>query len=309
MENRNLPIQISLPDSFFEEEVRCDFTVTTEIKELWAVELDLLARLDEVCRKHDIRYYADSGTLLGAIRHKGFIPWDDDIDVEMFREDYEKLCEVAAEEFTFPYFFQSEYTDPGSLRGHAQLRNSLTTGILKAEKDLHRQFNQGLFIDIFVTDYIPDDLTVREQFFDKARILLNEAQREEIKIRRYDPNESAKLQAYHKLTRFLNRRKRHQPNEKFRLFEDYIKENCSEPTAQHVKIVFNLSPKRRPFMTEWYKDIEYVPFENTMIPVPKMYNETLENFYGKNWSVPVKAPNDHGGMIVDVRKPYKEYLK
>ena len=305
---KGLPIQIKLPSSFYEEEIRNDFKVTEKTKELWAIQLDLLAKLDEVCKKYDIRYYADSGTLLGAIRHKGFIPWDDDIDVELFRDDYIRLCEVAEKEFTHPYFFQTEYTDPGSLRGHAQLRNSLTTGILTVEKGLGRQFNQGIFIDIFVTDYIPDDPTERETFFDTARELLYKAQRHEIKIRRYDPNESSKIQLYHKFTRLINAGKKDMPNEYYHEFEDYIIKNCAKPTKEHVKIVFNLAPTRKPFMTEWYKDVVEVPFETIKVPVPKMYDKALINFYGENWSVPILQTTAHGGMIIDTRKPYTEYL-
>ena len=84
-------IKLSLPEGFLEEEVRCDYTVSKEMKKVWAVELDLLAEFQRVCKLHDIKYSVCGGTLLGAIRHKGFIPWDDDIDVMMMREEYEKL--------------------------------------------------------------------------------------------------------------------------------------------------------------------------------------------------------------------------
>ena len=116
-------LNIVLPDGFLNEEVRCGYTVTKQMKEVWAVELDMLEKLLSVCKKHDIKIFASGGTMLGAVRHQGFIPWDDDIDMMMFRDDYEKLCKVAQEEFEYPYFFQTEYTDVGSLRGHAQLRN------------------------------------------------------------------------------------------------------------------------------------------------------------------------------------------
>ena len=147
-------IKLSLPSGFLEEEVRCDYTVSKEMKKVWAVELDLLSEFQRVCKLHDLKYSVCGGTLLGAIRHKGFIPWDDDIDVMMMRDEYEKLCKLA-DEFKHPYFFQTEETDPGSLRGHAQLRNSETTGILKRELKFKRPFNQGVFIDIFPLDNCP----------------------------------------------------------------------------------------------------------------------------------------------------------
>lgn len=155
-------LKIELPDDFLEEEVRCDYTVTKDIKEVWAIEIDLLMQLDEVCKKHNLKYYITDGTMLGTVRHKGFIPWDDDIDVTMFRDDYEKLLKVAETEFKYPYFLQTEYSDPGCLRGHAQLRNSATTGILKTEEGKFK-FNQGLFLDVFVMDNVIDDKKLYEQ--------------------------------------------------------------------------------------------------------------------------------------------------
>ena len=100
-------LKIQLPEGFLNEEVRCGYVVTHEMKKAWAVMLDLLAELDRVCKKNNIKYYANGGTMLGAVRHKGFIPWDDDIDVMMFREDYDRLMEIGPKEFTYPYFFQN----------------------------------------------------------------------------------------------------------------------------------------------------------------------------------------------------------
>ena len=97
-------LKLALPDHFLEEEVRDGYTVSKEMKEVWAVELDLLAEFMRVCDRHGIVYYADAGTILGAVRHKGFIPWDDDIDVMMMRDQYDKLQKIGPEEFRHPYF-------------------------------------------------------------------------------------------------------------------------------------------------------------------------------------------------------------
>ena len=152
-----IELRLNIDKSFYKEETRDGYTISPEMKKLWAVELDLLNEFMSVCKRNNIRFSADAGTILGAVRHKGMIPWDDDIDVMMLREDYDKLCKIASKEFTYPYFFQTEDTDKGSLRGHAQLRNSATTGILYAEKEYKYKFNQGIFIDIFPIENLSED--------------------------------------------------------------------------------------------------------------------------------------------------------
>lgn len=136
-----MKLNCEFPEHFFKEECKCGYTVSVQMKKIWAVELDMLNELARICKKHDIPFYLNSGTLLGAARHNGMIPWDDDIDVMMFRKDYDRLCDIGTEEFKYPYFFQTEQTEPDSLRGHAQLRNSETTGILKGELKTNRHSN------------------------------------------------------------------------------------------------------------------------------------------------------------------------
>ena len=87
--------------------------------------LDILLALYKVCKEHYQRHYFWAGTMLGVIRHKGYIPWDDDIDMIMLREDYGRLMPLA-DEFEHTYFLQNVYTVPHYTHRHAQLRNSLS---------------------------------------------------------------------------------------------------------------------------------------------------------------------------------------
>lgn len=109
-----------------EPETRNDYFISSEMKKVWQVELILLKKLLEVCEKYNLKVFAEGGTLLGAIRERGFIPWDDDIDVAMLREDYDKLQDIALNEFKAPYFFQSGYTDE-SYVGHIKWNKRNTT--------------------------------------------------------------------------------------------------------------------------------------------------------------------------------------
>ena len=123
---------IDLPQAFLEEENRDGFLVDKKRKQVWAVELDLFAKFISVCNKYQLKYYADAGTLLGAVRHNGFIPWDDDMDFVMFRDDYDKLCDIGEKEFEYPYFFNNEYSGFGTIRVHFQIISEEHTSELQS---------------------------------------------------------------------------------------------------------------------------------------------------------------------------------
>ena len=92
-------------------EMICGYPVDDTRKKVWAVELDIFKKFIELCERHGLTYYTFSGTLIGAVRHKGFVPWDDDIDIVMLRRDYDRFVEIAEKELEEPYFLQTTMTD------------------------------------------------------------------------------------------------------------------------------------------------------------------------------------------------------
>lgn len=120
------------------------------MNELQKIEFDLLKIFVEFCKKHDLKYYLSDGTALGAVRHSGFIPWDDDIDVCMPRYDYDRFIELGSKEFTGDVFLQTYKTDPYFVYAFAKLRNSKTTYVESYFK--HSKINHGVWIDIFPLD-------------------------------------------------------------------------------------------------------------------------------------------------------------
>ncbi len=302
--------KMDIPDDFLEEEIRCDYLVDSEMKKVWAVELDLLDQLLNVCKKHDIKIFASGGTLLGTVRHEGFIPWDDDIDMMMFREDYEKLCEVAKTEFEEPYFFQTEYTDPGSLRGHAQLRNSETTGILKNEKDKYR-FNQGIFLDIFPLDVVVDDEALFEKQYRQARRYKKLAGLFSKLSTRYVPNTKHKLKGVVKHLLYLlgNKPLRLLKLEEcaYKRFEKTCMKYNGEPTERVSTLSFQFANRQHFKYRKDFEEVIDMPFEFMMIPVGKEYDHALQQRYGEYRKI-VKASSCHGGVIFDVERSYKEYI-
>lgn len=311
--NDMVELKIDLPEDFLLEEVRDGYFVSKEMKEIWAVQLDLLNEFMRVCDENQIEYYMDAGTILGAVRHKGYIPWDDDIDVMMMREEYDKLCSVAEKEFNHPFFFQTEYTDKGSLRGHAQLRNSETTGILKSEADYKFKFNQGIFLDIFPIDVVPNSEKKFEQQLRKVAMYRKKARQFASVTCLYTGRHKKKYVYYVKkilhflLTGPFKYMEKYEKN--YKKSEKWCSRYNSEKTEYVAKyFCIPMNKKRRVWPRKDFESKVYMPFEMLSVPVPIGYEDILERFYG-NWKEYVIGTSTHGGVIFDVNKSYLEYIK
>ena len=131
-----------------------------QLKKLQGVCLELIKEVDRICRKNNIEYTLDSGTLLGAIREKGFIPWDDDADISFTRDQYEKFFEACKKDLnTEKYFLQEYRTDKEYPWGYSKLRMKGTTYVQIGQE--HMKFMNGIFIDLFIYDPVPDNYFLR----------------------------------------------------------------------------------------------------------------------------------------------------
>lgn len=124
------------------------------LQQLHDVLLDMLVEFDRICKKYDIHYFLDSGSALGAIRHGGFIPWDDDLDIGLVRSEYNRFLKVAAKELDSKYVLQTRETDPYYHKFHAKIRKLNT---YYPEKTSNPKAYNGIFIDIFPFDQVPDN--------------------------------------------------------------------------------------------------------------------------------------------------------
>ena len=304
-----VPLKISLPDHFLDEEERCGYIVSHEMKKVWAVMLDLLAEFDRVCKKYGIRYFACGGTALGAVRHKGFIPWDDDVDLLMFREDYNKLKEVASIEFTYPYFFQNKYTDPTANDFLAKLRNSDTTAFLSAEKDSVFPYNKGIFIDIFCVDNVPDDKAIREKFFnvleEKRQDVIKYGQKLGIYSAVTNPMERAIKHVLYYLLKYNRKLYLSKYKEMFSEFESL----CSSYANYNTKYVssYVFGPKEELFKEKNdFKAVIECDFEFMKVPICSGYHHYLTDTFGDYMQF-VKGTSWHSAIFFDTDKSYTEY--
>lgn len=275
------------------EEVRSGYTVSAEMKKVWKVQMDLLKKLLEVCDKHHLKIWAEGGTLLGTVREQGYIPWDDDIDMAMLRDDYDKLVRIAPEEFEPPYFFQCGYTEKIYPRGHAQLRMDGTSAISPASAYLNT--HQGIFIDIFPFDAMPDDADERER--------LIQARNKQFNLLQYISSPDI-LHPFRTLKTMRLRPRFHEVFGHFEnLFRKYSLEDC-----QNVACL-TYTDDLEHFLRDksWYDGTVYMPFEDIMMPVPSGYDQILTKQYG-DYRTPVQAPTTHGGFWkLDTDHSYLEY--
>ena len=123
-------------------------------RRIWATEQEILDVIHQICTEHGLRYSLAYGTLIGAVRHKGFIPWDDDIDIMMPREDYEKLIAVWDQSAPKGYILQNTRTDSDFTQNFTKIRKDHTT-FLQDEAERTKHYHKGIFVDIFPGDRVP----------------------------------------------------------------------------------------------------------------------------------------------------------
>jgi len=284
-------------DKFFEAEERCGYHISEKMKKVWAVELKLLDYFDQLCREHNLRYYIAYGTLLGAVRHQGFIPWDDDIDVVMFRDDYEKLKLIAGEVVEYPYFFQNSYTDT-MIWAFAKLRDSRTTAI--EFPDFPSEFHQGIFIDIFPLDDVPDNTSMKPIIGEMQReIWMSIVEPERLKGL-IDRGQQLALDAD-----ILLELLRMPIRERMKMFEDFSASRFG--ASSRVNFLTDDFVGYPNMLREWYADTVYLPFENMAVPAPAAYESLLSCLYG-DYMTPAQIPNMHEGIFLDPDASYTQYM-
>ena len=289
------------------EEIRNGYTVTAQMKRIWAIQMDMAKKLIDVCDRNGLKVWAASGTLLGCVRDHGFIPWDDDIDMVMLRDDYDKLVSIAEKEFTHPYFFQTAYSEKAPYpREHAQMRYANTAAILPY--DIFADFDQSIFIDIFVMDGIPEDSAELSRLLNRINKIKFYLQKKTFgyKARIGAPStwiKWARLKLHFLFHSFLAT---------YRSLENELRKQPVDKSKFVTKIgIFSNMQyvTTRKLDREWFRETVYMPFEDMQMPVPSGYDKVLTALYG-DYMKPAKAPTAHGGFaVLDTEHSYRDYLE
>lgn len=252
------------------------FRYTDElIRKMQLVELEMLKELDRICRRNQIAYIIDGGTLLGAVRYGGFIPWDDDVDVRMLREEYDRFCEVCTTELDKEkYFLQTYKTDPGYRWGYARVLRNGT--FFDREHQEMLTMRRGIFIDIFPCDGMPDHQP--QKWFFNFRCLLARKILYSVVGAKYEKNI---------LVRFIFKFLQHIPNHIAHNEFERLSDNYRGKEAKLVRILGWGAPEEsKGFLREWFTETTEIQFEGMNFPAPKDYDGFLTLMFGKDYMTP-----------------------
>ena len=277
---------------YFIDEDRNGFHISSLMKRCWAAQLEILEIFDLVCKKLGIRYFLAYGSLLGAVRNGGFIPWDDDIDIWMLREDLNRFIHLAKEEIDKAELeLVSPFTDSQYHNLAYRLINTRYTSLNEEFLMKYWLFPFTAGLDIFPLDYVPREKGLRETIMTlavSANWLGVNWENEEI-------SQNEKNELYSQLTTILQIEKVSEEqivNDLWRC-TDRICSLCKEDEADHVACMsyYSADPSKI-FRKEWFDEIK-MPFEKNKYPGPLEYAKVLEAEFGEDYMIPQRVAGDH----------------
>lgn len=270
------------PAVFFRDEVRSGFYIPTAIKQGWAASLDVLAEIDRVCEAHGIRYFADWGTLLGAVRHGGFIPWDDDIDICMLRDDYVKFMAVAETELPAGFAVQNYASHEDHWHFITRVVNNSRICFEEDYLLSHYNFPWMAGVDIFLKDYLYEDAEAEQARGKEVLEILALADgiREHTLRTQARDQKLAEIESVYSVSIATIQDERERAVALYHLAEAQMARVKPEETAM-IGQLFPWVLKGRPGEPKSrYEQTIRLPFEHTTIPVPACYQAVLRQKYG-----------------------------
>ena len=299
----------------FEEDWFCDeeregFLVAEEVKRGWAAQLVIVKEIEEVCKKYGLQYFTAWGTTLGAVRHKGYIPWDDDLDICMKRADYMKFLSVWRKEFPERYSLLHHDTEDGYVEFMCRLVNQRSFDLSEEHLKKYCGCPYIVGVDIFPLDYIPRNQADYE-FSNHFLHLVYTAAREwdacvtpEDQEKREGALEKIEEACQVKIDRSGNVTRQLMDLSE-RLCMLYTEEESDDLgfAVLQIEWPYFLFPKQA------FERAEWMPYETTTMPVPVGYNAVLTKTYGTEWRVPITQWGTHDYPFFKNQKPFLEAYK
>lgn len=262
-----------------------------ELRKLQLTQLEILKYVDEFCNEHKLRYSIAYGTLLGAARHNGYIPWDDDLDICMPREDYEKFLSLWKD--TDLYLLQNHDTDRDFPQGFTKIRKNNTAFI--QETDVGKNFHKGVFIDIFPYDRVPDGKI-------KRKIQVLHAMFHQLYNRGFAPTENGFIYNIGcKLILFFTPKKKYYAKSKA-----HLKKICKYNNDKNLKY-FSISSfvsMHKYYPANIFDNITKVKYEDIYVSAFGDYDTILKEFYGDYMKLPPESEQtwSHHPILIDFEK-------
>lgn len=248
------------------------------LRKVQLTQLEIAKEIRRVCQENNIAYFMVDGTFLGAVRHQGFIPWDDDMDFGMLRKDYEEFCRIAPEKLKPEYFLQTWYSDPGYALPFAKVRKR---GTLFLEAKSRRLQENGFFVDIFPLDYAPADSDAQQAM--KRKLL--QLYRVKLMKSRYTPWMEEKRIVWKKRIGYLYYQMKAlfaDPVQLAREFDALASSvECSDFVWEQCDIAHD-----RPCPVFLLTELADFSFEGELFAGPRDYDAYLTNNYGNYMQLP-----------------------
>lgn len=285
---------VEFPREYFEDEVRDGFYVNGLMKKSWAAQIEVLMDIDKVCKRHNIRWFADCGTLLGAVRHGGFIPWDDDLDICMFRDDYIRFLTVAERELRniWPKYKILNYHCGEYWELLSRVVNVETINFDEPRMEKFHGYPFAAGVDIFPLDYVCRDEEEEEARKAVSKMIFSIADNwteEELENLTDDLNERIDV-IEAAIGKKFNRKK----NLRMQLFEmgEAINSLFSREDADEVALLpFWVKDNNHKYDINYFDRVVMLPYETIEIPCPAAYDAVLKIEYGDYMTI-----RKEGGM-------------
>ena len=282
-----------------------DFQPSEQTRQLWKVELEIADVLLNICNQHNLSIWAGYGTLIGAARHKGFIPWDDDLDFVMMRSDYDKLMSLIHNScVSLPKFYEFDTADISVIK----LRRSDTT-MLHPRYRRSNDLNQGVWIDVFCLDYVPNDLSISLSEYERLKTSIRMYRNNRLGYYAMSPNIHYFL-GHFGLKIYFTFKSRKKLRKKI---ENRLRSEGNQSGKEKVWcfLIWSVIKDVNQIAihdASCFEETILLPFEDRFFQCPKEYDKLLTEQYG-DWRTPVMGASQHEGSYIDLTIPYTEFVR